>query len=167
MKGWIQDNLIRNEWQIVDQEEYSKTVESLEKVYDALPKQLIHRDVHFGNFLFFEEDLSGYIDFDLSQKNIRIFDICYFLAGLLAEEAEKALTKNEWIRNVKAAMAGYESICKLSEKEKEAVPCVMECIEILFVAYFIGIEDTKHANDAYNVFHFIQTCESDIKNAIE
>ena len=42
----------------------------------------------------------------------------------------------------------------------------MECIEILFVAYFISINDTKHANDAYNVFRFIQNCESDIKNAI-
>ena len=42
--------------------------------------------MHFGNFLFQEGSFSGYIDFDLSQKNIRIFDLCYFLAGLLAEE---------------------------------------------------------------------------------
>ena len=77
MKGWIRENLINNEWQIVDKEEYSKAVELLEKEYDYLPKQLIHRDVHFGNFLFFEGNLSGYIDFDLSQRNIRIFDICY------------------------------------------------------------------------------------------
>ena len=34
-----------------------------------LPVQLIHRDVHFGNFLFDEGKFSGYIDFDLSQRN--------------------------------------------------------------------------------------------------
>ena len=37
---------------------------------------------------------------------------------------------------------------KATEKEKEAIPCVMKCIEILFVAYYIGINDTKRADDA-------------------
>ena len=166
MKGWVRENLINNEWQVVDKEEYSKAVELLEKGYDYLPKQLIHRDVHFGNFLFSEGNLSGYIDFDLSQRNIRIFDICYFLTGLLAEETDEDFTKKEWIENVKEVIAGYESITNLSAEEKNAVTVVMECIEILFVAYFIGMNDTKHANDAYSVFHFIQNCEGDIKNMI-
>ena len=166
MKGWIRENLANHEWKILNKEEYTKTVDLLESVYDLLPKRLIHRDVHFGNFLFFEGQLSGYIDFDLSQRNIRIFDICYFLTGLLAEETEDSLTKNEWTENVKAVIAGYESILPLSEKEKTAIPCVMECIEILFVAYFISMNDTKHANDAYDVFRFIQNFESDIQSAI-
>ncbi|MDE6420278.1 MAG: phosphotransferase [Lachnospiraceae bacterium] len=166
MKGWIRENLTNNEWKILNEEEYSKTVDLLESVYDFLPKQLIHRDVHFGNFLFFKGNLSGYIDFDLSQRNIRIFDICYFLTGLLAEETEDSFTKIEWIENVRSVIAGYESILPLSEKEKVAIPCVMECIEILFVAYFISMNDTKHANDAYDVFRFIQNCESDIQGAI-
>ena len=102
----------------------------------------------------------------MSQKNIRIFDICYFLAGSLAEEKDDAFTKAEWIDTVKAVIAGYESTLPLSQEEKNAISYVMECIEILFVAYFIGIDDTKHANDAYNVFRFIQNCEWDIKNAI-
>ena len=73
MKGWIRKNLANNEWNILNEKEYSKTLEMLEGVYEYLPKQLIHRDVHFGNFLFFEGNLSGYIDFDLSQRNILIF----------------------------------------------------------------------------------------------
>ena len=162
MKGWIRENLEKNEWKILNEDEYSRTVKLLEDVYDYLPKQLIHRDVHFGNFLFFEGNLSGYIDFDLSQRNIRIFDICYFLTGLLAEETDDVFTKNEWIEIAKSVIAGYESMIHLSEKEKNAIPCVMECIEILFIAYFISMNDTKHANDAYNVFCFIQDCESDI-----
>ena len=68
MKGWIRENLANNEWEILNKEEYTKTVELLESVYEYLPKQLIHRDVHYGNFLFFEGNFSGYIDFDLSQK---------------------------------------------------------------------------------------------------
>ena len=30
MKGWIQENLIKDEWKILEKEEYSKTVELLE-----------------------------------------------------------------------------------------------------------------------------------------
>lgn len=158
MKGWVRETLTANEWKPLREEEYLKPVAMLESVYDHLPKQLIHRDVHFGNFLFLEGDLSGYIDFDLSQRNIRIFDICYFLTGLLAEETDNAFTQDEWMAAVQAVIAGYESISSLSEKEKSAVPCVMECIEILFVAYSLREKDTKHANDACNVFRFIQNC---------
>lgn len=166
MKGWVRDNLAADQWRILSEDEYTKTAKFLESIYDSLPKQLIHRDVHFGNFLFHEGNLSGYIDFDLSQKNIRIFDICYFLTGLLAEETDDVFTKTEWIENAKSVIEGYESILPLSEKEKYAIPCVMKCIEILFAAYFLSINDTKHALDACFVLRFIQTCENDIKNAI-
>ncbi len=162
MKGWVQESLTNNEWKIIGKEEYLKTVELLESFYNYLPKQLIHRDVHFGNFLFSKDGLSGYIDFDLSQRNIRIFDICYFLTGLLAEETDNAFTKNEWIENVKSVISGYENIINLSIEEKNAIPCVMESIEILFIAYFISVKDTKRAIDAYNVFHFIKNCENDV-----
>lgn len=166
MKGWVRENLVNNEWKILNEEEYVKTVALLENIYHDLPKHLIHRDVHFGNFLFFEGNFSGYIDFDLSQKNIRIFDICYFLTGLLAEETNDTFTKKKWIENVQSVIAGYESIIQLSEKEKLAIPYVMECTEILFIAYFISRKDIQRANDANHVFHFIQNCEGDIKNAI-
>lgn len=88
------------------------------------------------------------------------------MTGLLAEETVDAFTKIEWINNIKSVIAGYESIIILSGKEKNAIACVMECIEILFMAYFLSINDIKHANDSYDVFHFIQNCEEDIKNAI-
>ena len=159
MKGWIRDTFIKNEWKILKEAEYVKTVTSLEQIYDFLPKQLIHRDVHFGNFLFFEGRLSGYIDFDLSQRNIRIFDICYFLTGLLAEETDDAFTETEWMESVRSVTAGYESISKLSAQDKEAVPCVMESIEILFMAYFISVNDTKQAEDALDVLRFIQNTD--------
>lgn len=166
MKGWVREILANDDWKIIEKESYDKTVEMLEDAYDSLPKQLIHRDVHFGNFLFFEGDLSGYIDFDLSQRNIRIFDICYFLTGLLAEETDEAFTKDEWIEIVKAVISGYESVMSLSADEKNAIPCVMECIEILFVAYFIGLKDMEHADGGYRVYRFIQNCESEIKDSI-
>ena len=98
--------------------------------------------------------------------NIRIFDLCYFPAGLLAEEAPKPLTRKEWLDNAKAVFAGYESIRKLSREEKEAACCVMECIEILFAAYFVGNEDTKLTDRAYKIYRFLRNCEEDLKRAL-
>ena len=166
MKGWVRKSLTNNQWKILAKEEYSRILELLESSYTYLPKQLIHRDVHFGNFLFFEDKLSGYIDFDLTQRNIRVFDTCYFLTGLLADETSNPFTKNEWIENVKSVITGYESVTKLTAKEKQTIPCVMECIEILFIAYFINMKDTKCTQNAYKAFQFIQNCESDIKSII-
>ena len=119
MQGWIKENLEADKWNIVSEDEYTDTTLQLEQVYQVLPRQLIHRDVHFGNFLFQDDKLSGYIDFDLSQRNIRIFDICYFLTGLLAEETETPLTKNEWLKMAAAVIEGYESLSTLTSQENE------------------------------------------------
>lgn len=162
MKGWVRETFTGQEWQMISREEYEKAVTELEMVYDDLPKQLIHRDVHFGNFLFCEGELSGYLDFDLSQRNVRIFDVCYFLTGLLSEETDDAFTREEWLASVKAVTAGYESVNPLSEKEKSAVPCVMAGIEMLCAAYFIRVKDTKRAADACQILRMIQNCEKDI-----
>ena len=107
MNGWVKNNLEANDWKYITKEEYEKIVSQLEMVYDNLPVQLIHRDVHFGNFLFSEGKFSGYIDFDLSQRNIRIFDLCYFLLGLLSEEEKLEITDELWFESVKNVFAGY------------------------------------------------------------
>lgn len=162
MQGWVKENLMASKWNIVSEEEYVNTTLQLERVYKVLPRQLIHRDVHFGNFLFQDDKLTGYIDFDLSQRNIRIFDIYYFLTGLLAKETQAPLTKNEWLEMVAAVIKGYESLCALTLQEKEAISCVMKCIEILFVAYYIRMKDINCAKDAKKVFTFIQGCEYEL-----
>lgn len=166
MKGWIPETLSAHNWPHITESEHARFVHMLEKVSDRLPRQLIHRDVHFGNFLFHEGRLSGYIDFDLTQKNIRIFDLCYFLAGLLAEETEAPLTKEQWLELVHVVITGYESVNRLSDIEIQTVPCVMECIEILFVAYFTGTQDTKHALDACRIFHQLQDYEAALEQTL-
>lgn len=52
----------------------------LRRDYKTLPRQLIHRDMHTSNLLY-RNGMFSYIDFDMSQRNVRIFDIVY-LAGL-------------------------------------------------------------------------------------
>ncbi len=162
MNGWVKSNFEANDWKFISKEEYEKIVSQLAMVYDNLPVQLIHRDVHFGNFLFSDGKFSGYIDFDLSQRNIRIFDLCYFLLGLLSEKEKLEIKDELWFEYVKKVFAGYGRKMKLTEAEKNAVPYVMECIELLFVSYFESINDIRCAEDAYKIFALVKKQENRI-----
>ena len=162
MNGWVKQNFENSGWEHISLEEYEKIIKQLEQIYDELPVQLIHRDVHFGNFLFENGEFSGYIDFDLSQRNIRIFDLCYFMLGLLSEKEKFELTEDMWFAFLENAFNGYEGKLKLTEAEKKAVPYVMECIELLFVSYFASVKDTICADSAFKIFDFVRTQENRI-----
>lgn len=165
LKGWVRLELEYSEWSFIHRSEFENTERYLEEIYGELPAQLIHRDVHLGNFLFCDGQFSGYIDFDLSQINIRIFDICYFLLGLLTKGNDR-LGDNEWIGIVSAVVNGYERSIKLTDIEKMALPWVMESIELLFAAYFNRMGNQELAGDAARIFHFIAEHESQIKSCI-
>lgn len=162
MNGWVKEELYKSEWTLVEESEFIESVERLGNLYEKLPTQLIHRDIHFGNFLFNKGNFSGYIDFDLSQRNIRIFDICYFMLGLLVEEEGNIMNKEEWLKILFKVVSGYESKIKLKDIEKKAFPYVMENIELLFIAYFIGSNDMSCAKDAAKIFHFVRENENEI-----
>ena len=156
MNGWVMDSMEKNQWKYISQKDYLQTVSQLAAVYDRLPVQLIHRDIHFGNFLFADGAFSGYIDFDLSQRNIRIFDLCYFVLGLLCEEESFEITEDTWFIVLEQVFDGYEKIQTLTAAEKKAIPCVMECIELLFTAWFADQKDDGLAQNAMETCHFVR-----------
>lgn len=166
MNGWVRESMEKNGWQRISKEEFEQVVSQLAALYDQLPVQLIHRDIHFGNFLFADGVFSGYIDFDLSQRNIRIFDLCYFLLGLLSEEEGLKMTEETWFGFLRDVFAGYEGSLKLSEAEKKAVPYVMECIELLFIAYFDNEKDDSCAENAYELYEFVRRRENRIRKSL-
>ena len=53
------------------------------KCINELPTQLIHRDLNPSNMLFDGGEFKGFIDFDLTEVNIRIFDVCYCATAIL------------------------------------------------------------------------------------
>lgn len=167
MNGWVKRNFEDRDWNYITREEFEQTTTRLEALYGMLPVQLIHRDVHFGNFLFEDGTFSGYIDFDLSQKNIRIFDLCYFLLGLLSEQRKLEITEEQWFEFTRNVFIGYEKKVELFESERKAVPYVMECIELLCISYFESVGDRHCAEDAYNIFEFVRERESRIWNLIQ
>ena len=165
MNGWVAESLLREKW--MEEGRFRRAVSHLQEEYEALPRQLIHRDVHFGNFLFDQGEFSGYIDFDLSQKNIRIFDICYFLTGLLSSQIDSGVNTDEWFRIVREVAAGYEKQIPLLPEEKRAIPYVMENIELLFAAYFSRPEQAVYRENALMLFDFVSRHESRLHKLLE
>lgn len=159
INGWVKESFEASGWQNVSRKDYEAVADKLRNNYDKLQKGLIHRDVHFGNFLFDKGDFSGYIDFDLSQKNIRIFDLCYFSLSVLSEKDKFEINKERWFDFTKNVFAGYNKIISLTNEEKESAVTVMQCIELLFLAYFESQEDTAQAQSSYDVFKFISENE--------
>ncbi len=155
LQGWIRDSLMKDRWQMVSQEDFENTCGHLEQLYEGLPKQLIHRDVHFGNFLFDQGEFSGYIDFDLSQRNIRIFDLCYFLLGLQSEE-ESRMPWEEWRQVVEDVKDGYGEVVEMTQEEERAIPYVMQGIELLFVAFFLNEGDGANAAGARDLYIWLR-----------
>lgn len=131
LNGWIIKAILENNLEI--KKEIIDYCIGFDKVYRSLPKQLIHRDLHGGNMLFNNGELSAFIDFDISEANARLFDICYCMDlgnGKTDEEAIK------WLGTLKKFLSGYNSISEIKDEELEALPYMFISIQLLTVAFF-------------------------------
>lgn len=106
-------------------------------LYDTLPKQIIHRDPNPGNIICNQEKW-GFIDFELSERNLRIFDPCYAATAVLSESfTEGDNSKLEkWIEIYKNIIYGYDSVVSLSEDERKAIPYAILSNQLVCVAWF-------------------------------
>lgn len=114
-------------------------------IYRRLPRQLIHRDLHTDNMLFSGDEFAGFIDFDMSQINARIFDICYFGCTLLVDEYWDESQCLKWRNIFSAALNEYAKRCQLTDDEFAAMPMMFVIIEILFTAFYCKIKEPDKA----------------------
>jgi Ser/Thr protein kinase RdoA (MazF antagonist) len=151
--GWVSDELkakaIQIDVKIMDE------CLKLKDLYYKLPRQIIHRDMHLGNMLFEEGKLSGYIDFDLSQKNVRLFELCYMTLSLLIDNYTNEERCRQWFEIYENIFKGYEEFCPLTEDEKEAAPYMFMCIELLFTAFFLTIGQADLSKNAQNMLEWL------------
>ena len=111
--------------------------EEFDQLYRGLPRQIIHRDPNSSNIIL-AEDQWGVIDFELSEKNARIFDPCYAATAILSETYEdgnEALFL-QWVEVLKEIMLGYDSVVRISDQEKEAVPYMILANQFVATAFF-------------------------------
>lgn len=121
-------------------EEYVKGFKDLQ---GKLPHHLIHRDANPSNIMFSNGEVSGFIDFEISHKNFRIFDPCYCATGILSEAENVEGGFEKWPEILKGIIEGYDSVCNLTKEEREAIQYVIYSIQMIFIAWLDGKEEQK------------------------
>ncbi|MGI6039729.1 MAG: phosphotransferase [Clostridiales bacterium] len=147
---------------------FSNFIKEFGELYDILPKQLIHRDPNPSNILFDDGKVSGFIDFDLSEINIRLWDVCYCATGILSECSDKSAESYEkWLDLLGGILNGYDLEGKLTSEEKQAVYYVICSIQMICIAYFESHDAYKElAKTNRQMLQFIVHNEEKIKNLL-
>lgn len=113
-------------------------------LYDKLPKQIIHRDPNPANIII-SQDKWGFIDFELSERNLRIYDPCYAATAVLSEgfDESDSAKLSKWLEIYRNILWGYDSVVKLTDQEYKALPYVIMANQLICTAYFS--EQDKYA----------------------
>lgn len=101
----------------------------LEGLWQELPRQIIHRDLCPGNLIRDGEEW-GFLDFELSQRNIRIYDVVYAAGAVLSESYPER--REEWLGCWQALLEGYAP----TAAERRAAPLVLLGSQLVCVAWF-------------------------------
>ena len=109
-------------------------------LYPSLPRQIIHRDPNPGNIICTDRAW-GIIDFDLAERNARIYDPCYAATAVLSETFGQ--NNDRWLAIYRDILCGYDSVAKLTEAERRAIPYVILANQFVCVAWFS--EQDKYA----------------------
>lgn len=113
------------------------------KLYNKLPQQIIHRNPNPTNILFKGSEVSGFIDFDISERNVRLFDPCYCATGILSEAGKITDGYEKWPELLRGIIRGYDVICPLSHEEKKSILYVIYSIQMIFIAWLNGRDEEK------------------------
>jgi Ser/Thr protein kinase RdoA (MazF antagonist)/AraC-like DNA-binding protein len=101
--------------------------------YPGLPRQIIHRDPNPGNIICAEEQW-GFIDFELAERNARIYDPCYAATAVLSETFGD--DNSNWLKIYRDIMRGYDSVAHLTDEERTMIPYMILANQFVCVAWF-------------------------------
>ena len=110
--------------------EYLDTFAAL---YPNLPRKVIHRDPNPGNIIC-AEDQWGFIDFELAERNARIYDPCYAATAVLSETFGRS--NDKWLRIYWDIICGYDSVAHLTDPERKTIPYILLANQFVCVAWF-------------------------------
>ncbi len=133
---------------------------------DLLAKQIIHRDTHPGNILLKENQIIGFLDFDISTKGIRLFDLCYCSTSILSSKFSEASKREMWPNILRELVRGYNSENNLSQLEIQSIFYVILSIQIIFTAYFYDLENKDIAKINLETLYWIYNNKLAIQEAI-
>ena len=115
-------------------------LDTFANLYPKLPRQIIHRDPNPGNIIC-AADQWGFIDFELAERNARIYDPCYAATAVLSETFGQE--NDKWLGIYRDIICGYDSVVHLTDEERKAIPHIILANQFVCVAWFS--EQDKYA----------------------
>ena len=120
---------------------YRDYLAHMEQLYPRLPRQLIHRDPNPSNIISEHGEITGFLDFELTERNVRIFDPCYAATAILSATYEDStLDRDKWPEILRNIIAGYDAVVRLTEVERAAIPYLIYSIQMTCIAFFSEFE---------------------------
>lgn len=168
--GWALPDMKKQNYQYqmgVSDSFFENYISTFGDLFDKLPKQLIHRDPNPSNIMFDDGEVSGFIDFDLSERNVRLWDPCYCATGILSEWRGVDGIYEKWPSILAGILQGYDSVNPLTDEEKQAIYYVICSIQMVFGAYCESqIELKELAKTNREMLQFLVAKETEIKTNV-
>lgn len=133
----------------------TEMTEDMHAALDGLDDQLIHRDCHPGNVLNEGIAVTGFVDCDHLSFGPRILDLAYFTIHFVMRQTDDVDLCRVWLEEFPFILEGYETIAKLSEKEKKAFPYAMVFVLLLFASFLYRVADGKGAHHQLDALEWV------------
>lgn len=115
---------------------------------ETLPRQWVHGDMHAENLLFDRGALSGLLDCNKTQHNLRLYDAAYFARCLLLHGWGRPHLLRDWRAAVDQLAAGYG----LLPAERGGLGAAVLAVECGFIGYFIQIDHEEFLRRSLELF---------------
>lgn len=115
---------------------------------ETLPRQWVHGDMHAENLLFDRGALSGLLDCDKTQHNLRLYDVAYFARCLLMHGWGGPQLLRRWRAAVGSLAEGYG----LPPAERAGLGAAVMAVECSLIAYFIQIDHGDYLRGSLELF---------------
>ena len=122
---------------------------SFGELHESLQRHIIHRDPNPSNIIASEGEW-GVIDFELAERNVRIFDPCYAATAILSESFDETdeSVGLRWLGIYRSIILGYDSVAALTSEEWTALPYIVLANQLVCVAFFSGQEKFRKQFEA-------------------
>ena len=84
-----------------------------------IPEGIIHGDLFIDNIFFNKNKFSGFIDFYFSSNDYLMYEIAICINALCFDKKNNRFVMNK--KKIKSLINGYQSIKKISQKEKDTL----------------------------------------------
>ena len=121
--------------------------------------------MHLSNVIFKDNEFQGFIDFELLESNVRVFDLCYCCTSILSELYSDEELRRKWQHIISKIFEGYNKQNILMKEELQSIWYVMLSIQVIFITYFVQLKDLLKLNE--EMFFWIFANKETIEELIE